>query len=380
MIFPGPRRVLETLERVQREHPYGASGRITRCARTETDALAVWTRLLSEEGAGLDGAVRTLTPLEERLVIFGAPGRLSEPRALRVLSRLFGLREPSRASPLAWECYLISNGDRGFAEQARAFAAGPKARRTWPEIAGSQEPLGRIAWLYSQATEPFVCWVAREDVGLVEREPVIRALKKLLLSRAHVTTTRQRERSATVSEWLEECFIDSERVAWFANYIIDTHRTAWRVDDPFVQLVVARFEVPQQNRPFWDSLPPSVIAAVELWLKNVELTRLLGDNEGPRIRFWREFLANMVRSTESKDGSAVFICFGTWFAVQFLDMGKATYMFPKRRLLSMQRLYESALYAAVRDGNHLGRYTHQGYWWQVGARNEVRRVLREHPE
>jgi hypothetical protein len=231
--------------------------------------------------------------------------------------------------------------------------------------------------MYEQASESFARWVAQKDIDLAEHESVMLAAKRLFLSRKYVTATRKREKAATITEWLDAAFIDSERVAWFANYLIDIHGSRWHVTDPILRLIVDRFEVPKQHRPFWDSLPASVIAAVELWLKDVELTRLLGDNEGPRIQFWREFLPRMAGSAKSKDGAAVFICFDNWFAVQFRDMGKATYMFLGQRglLMRMGRLYESKLYAAVLQEPNVGRYTHQGYSWQDRARSVVRSVL-----
>jgi hypothetical protein len=256
------------------------------------------------------------------------------------------------------------------------FASRPKAARSWLEIAQASQPLDVVAGMYRRASQPFARWSTSEDVGLNERPVVVKAIKRHLLTPQYMPNVRLKENADAVEEWLESCYNDSEQIEWFRNDLIATHRSSWRVNDPVLQLTTRRFEIPSRGRPFWDSLPKSAIDAVELWLKDVELTQLLRDDEGPRVRFWREFLPQIKGLHEAWHEAAVFICFDTWFAVQFRDPGVATYMFPRSWLTSMARMNVVRLIAQVRAGGHVGRYVQQGTYWQENARHEVRRVMR----
>jgi hypothetical protein len=124
-------------------------------------------------------------------------------------------------------------------------------------------------------------------------------------------------------------------------------------------------------------VPDEVQRAFTDWLKNIELTRLMG--EGERVAFWRRFLTSIEKSYASRDKGAVFVCFEKWFAVQFVLSGHATYFFEKRHLYTMRTLDKHSLYRVVLQRTSIGSYTHQGSSWSWRAESEVRRVMGMYP-
>jgi hypothetical protein len=86
--------------------------------------------------------------------------------------------------------------------------------------------------------------------------------------------------------------------------------------------------------------------------------------EGERVAFWRDFLPQIVGSIPTVARDAVFIVFKKWFAVEFVSMGRATYMFPLGQLKRLSKLSGYTLYNAVLTTPAIGSFKHQGINWQ----------------
>jgi hypothetical protein len=63
--------------------------------------------------------------------------------------------------------------------------------------------------------------------------------------------------------------------------------------------------------------------------------------------------------------------------VQFVETGRATYMFDRSHLTALGRCDAGKLYSEILRRDSIGRYTHHGYYWRPKAEAEVRRVLRQ---
>lgn len=374
MRFNRPTVVRTALVFIEKSHPYAASGRIARSDRADRDSNAVWERLLPLAGDALRAAVRSLTKHEERLILYRAGGRLGDPPCLEVLAVIFELRSPAGGGRVAWEAFLRTNGRTAFATAARDYAAKPGQPSGWSELANGSSPVERACDLYSRGQSRLAQWVSSAEIRLPETGQFVRNLKRNLLVPRRLPHTLRRESTTVLDTWLDEVFLDSERVAWFRAYLSVTDKRLWQLDDPVLVRILRRFESPSRKRPFWDKVPPDVVKAFELWERNVELTRLLG--EGPRVEFWRAFLPMITESFQPACQDAVFICFHNWFAVQFIEMGRATYMFERRYLSAFRKLNSNSLYRAVRENVCVGRYTHMGWYWQVTAESEVKKVIR----
>jgi hypothetical protein len=374
MKLPGPNRLLIAVENAAQLHPFARSGAVAAGARADAETSLVWDRLRTASVEHRDAAVRALTKREEKAVLYGAPSRFEDPVCLQILGRLFVIRDPD-AGRVAWEAFLLTNGQADFRRQATRLAESHGEVRAWPLLARADRPLDAAVELYLRSPDTFEVWVRGAAIELHGSRLVTRALRRMLLSSGNHALLVQREGLKTIEAWLSADLIDSERITWYRSYLLGSDARAWQVDDPILTRILERFLPPVRGRPFWEGVPESKRDSFELWLRNVELTRLLG--EGPRVAFWRVFLPWIDQSLGHRSRNAVFVCFDNWFAVQFVEMGRATYMFDRSFLSLFRSLDEQSLYRAVLESPALGRYTHQGWYWAERAESVVRSVLRD---
>jgi hypothetical protein len=370
-----PTRLHAALERAREQHPYAASGTITDSHRTAADAAALWTRLSPLAGRALDDAVRSLGGLEVRLLVFTARARLAQPECRRALAAVLAAHHPANADRIAWEAFLLEDGSRTFAPFAAPFAAGQPSRERWLRLLDSPIPSELAATWYLDQRAGLEAWAASPEIGLARHPEFLRLVQRRLLGPDRIVATSRKEGSATIDQWAATEIPAGERKAWYRGYLEATYRPRWAVGNDVLATIIERFGEPSAERPFWTTVPAHVLDAVRLWLKDVQLTRLLG--EGERVEFWRRFLVQMVRSVATQDGEAVLLVFDNWFAVQFVRWGHATYMFPSSMLRGFRYHRGNELYKLVlaRKGSRLGRYEHRGYDWQSGAEYMVRAVM-----
>jgi hypothetical protein len=377
MRLHAPNRVLKALDSVLEKHPYSASGRIAKSGRADQDSARVWDRLLALPRVELESAMKALEKREERLLLYSASGRLSDAPSREVLGYLYRVRRPSTHDAIAWWALLVSNGATDFREAAVRFASGPTARSMWPQWARSVRPIDDVVNHYRWTKTPFDVWLQSRDVGLESRSDIGILLKRVLLEPGKLADTCSREREHTILEWCESVFSSSGRQEWLAAYLRETFRRGWSTQSLILTTIVHRYGEPSDGRPFWESISSEAAAAVGVWLKDRELTARLGEGEhGERVAFWRKFLPLAKHLIVSRCETAVFICFDNWFAVQFVHMGHATYMFERSYLTVMRARQRNALYQAVLSTPPLDSYEHRGRFWASTAEAVVRRVAR----
>lgn len=370
-------RTLAAVERVKAKHPFAASGAIARSEAADTRAASLWGRLSSLSGDALKCYASTLTGREVRLACYGALPLIGDEGVIERLAVVLDGRNDSyyQRSPVAWIAYLVSSGDARLRACARVYLGTRPEMSLWHCLADHPAPLAQLKCDYMDGRVPFASWWASKGVALEGYQVLERTFLRRLLMEETADVLVAREGTAAVDRWLGVALDESKRVAWHVRYLIESDATRWRPSNTFLERILERFRTPPDGHSFWDGVPPERQAAFVRWLRDRELTSLLG--EGERVEFWRRFLGEIERSLESIDGAAVFIVFDTWFAVQFKETGKATYMLPRNRLIAVRRLAEVQLYRYVLDKDSLGRYTHQGGYWQYNAQREVRRVLQE---
>jgi hypothetical protein len=375
MMLRPPERVRAVLEAIREAHPYTLTGRIARSERSNRDSEALWERMRKLPDAQLGPAIESLRDHEVSLLAYGALPRIGDSECLTIFERLCALRRSKQGSKAAWAALLVTNGSAAFRELARVYVERQRTAEKWSVLLQSERPLDVMADLYFRSDQRLERWMNRDDVRLADFRPVKRAIIRALLSPRTVVAVIAREGIETFDEWLELLFVDSERIAWFRTYLVETDSTRWKVTDPILRRIERRFGPPSRQHEFWATVSDGTRIDFENWLKNVELTALL--QEGERVTFWRIFLSSITRSIASRDRKAIFICFEKWFAVQFIDAGRATYMFETRYLSAMRRLDASSLYRRVLDHSQkrLGRYEQRGSRWQWYAEAEVRQLI-----
>ena len=376
MLFSQPKLVLDALRQVQQDHPYAVDGEIVESPRANADADALWERLLSLERGELDAVLSGLTGHEVRVALFGARTRMDDPRCLAVLARLFSLRNPESAGSLAWDGWLLS-GDPGFREAASAYVQEHPARTLWPRLLRSASPLTEAIRALEQGKVRFDRWISLPEVGLEDRPLVTTRLRRLLLQQEHVAATSQREPHAAIIQWVNSLMPADEREAWYRDYLCTTYKNNWPKGSAVLEAIIDRFGRPESERPFWSTIPADVRREVTAWVNGGIITQLL---KGRRAEFWLRFRYDIVRLEESRSRDAVFVGFDSWFAVQYKEMGRATYMFRIDQWNRLRWMDEPGLYKEIleryHEGRYLGRYEHRADDWESGAQDEVMRVMK----
>lgn len=362
------------------KHPYPARGELTLTPRVEADAAALWAELLGLERQDphrLDDRILHLGTLELRILVASARQRLGDASHLRVLSRVIALRKPPGSGALAFAAWLLTDGDAGVREPAARFVAEGSVPVLWTRLVEARKPSEVIVEAYLEQDLPFDAWVERKDIGLSRFPECGRLVRLRLMTPPLLGRVDDREQSAALEKWANTAVPAPDREAWYQTYLESTRSKKQPLRHAVLESILQQFGEPREARAFWKVLSPQAVASFEIWLRDRQLTSLLG--EGERVMFWRWFLADMTGCVANSDGSVVFILFPTWFAAQFKFTGTATYMYPKQEfLVRMRRQTESAIRNQVllyRD-HAVGRYTHMAHSWQDQAADEVRRVLR----
>lgn len=356
--------VNRSLDALLKLHPYAASGAVARSERADRDSAAIWDQLESA-GARRAELIIGLSRVQESLAIYGASSRLNA-NTLDVLADLFRLRSPRKAGKLAWQCLLLSDGRDEFRQSAVAYLSRLNRDDLVP-IAHAARTMNALAATYGASADRFEIWFRKQRA---QHTAVKRQTMRLLLSKPFRSRVIDREGIDEIDNWLQTAFVDSERIEWFRFYLIDANPHMWPANDAVMGRIISRFGEPSEHS-FWQTIPDRVIAAVKRWLLDASLTEFLG--EGERVEFWRNFLDRMIDAAQSRERTAVFVCFDGWFAIQFKEMGRATYMFHTRYFRRLRYLDDTTLYQTILDNRAYagGRYTHQGYHWQWRARSEV---------
>lgn len=377
MLLPKPILVLDTLQRIQQDHPYAANGEVMESPRARADADALWQRLLLLKHGDLDAGLSGLTAHEVRVALFGARSRLNDSRYLEVLARLFSLRSPKSAGAVAWDALLLS-GKASFREAASAYVREHSHRTLWPHLLLSASPLQEAIRTLERAKLTFDRWIALPEVGLEDRPLVTARLRCLLLDQEHLAATSRREPHASIVQWVNSLVAPEERESWYRDFLCTTFQSKWPKGSAVLDAILDRFGHPESSRPFWSTLSREVLREVIAWVNTDRIIQLL---EGPRAEFWLRFRYDITRLEESRCGGAVFVGFDSWFAVQYKDMGRATYMFSNDQWIRLRwkgepTLYSTEILGRYREGRYLGRYAHRGDDWESGAQREVMRVMR----
>ena len=369
-MFNPPKMAVAALERVKAAHPYAASGVVAPSARTDFDSRAIWDALLAAPIGSLPKRIATLSTLQVSLLLYGAHSRLADPKSLQVLAALFEQHEPQRAGRVAWQALLLSNGGPEFRNPARAYLISIDS--PWKRIVDDERPLTKTLSVYLNARRKFDAFF---DDGVFPggHPEITRVIKRALIWPPFQDRVLEKEGIPTIDGWLNEVCVDSERVAWFRNYVERGATVEFPNSDPVMNSIAGRFGEPSQGGSFWSGISQRAVDAFERWLRNLQLTHSLG--EGERLQFWRGYLDRMTQTVESRGRTAVLICFPGWFAVQFKEMGKATYMFNQAHLAAFKKFDDVSLYRAVLTQRSIGRYTHMGSYWPYTARGVVNALL-----
>jgi hypothetical protein len=376
-IFPAPVQLLESVKRVARDHPYSESAPLMMEGRVLADAGALWARLLAATPDKVSSVLGSLSRLEMRLLVASAVSRISNPRCRAILVQGFQISGDNQLQALLWEEFLLDPDDAELRSVGREIAL--RTRLTlWKELAASEVPAERAAEAFLGQRDAFEGWMTSDGVQLAAHERFARRVQWMLLEPPLVSQTDKRLAPAIIDLWACTAVPPDDRVGWQGRYLAGTLGNPRPHDHAVLERIITEHGLPEYQRRFWEGTRPAVIADVELWLKDRRLTEFLG--EGDRVRFWRRFLPQMTGSFASGDREVVFVVFEKWFAVQFVDPGVATYLFPKSLLWSLRR--EAQVVRTRRRVWHLGsralgRYAQMGDYWQVGAESEVRRVMRE---
>jgi hypothetical protein len=380
VIVRAPRQILAALERVRAMHPYAPSGAIAPSERVETEVGHLWSTLLETAPEAVETRIAGLSDMQVLLMLYGAPRRLERSECRFILDRLFAQRKPAGHDLLAWEGIVLGNGGEGFRAAALRCAAEVQSA-AGVAVARAALPFDECIGRYRRSGTTFEEWLD-EFRGLIDEKGLLaRTLRRRLL--AEVATSPLREDELTICRWLTDCYVESERSEWFGAFLRRTATQGWNARSPLMIALVGRFGAPRRHEPFWARLGEAVCSAVQRWILDRQLANFL---EGERLAFWRNYLQPMTE-IYPLGKEAIVVGFPHAIAIQFKEMGRATYLFP-RRLLTRFRAYEgmrsyqiAALYQEVlkanRDGKTLGRYEHRGYYWQESASYEVDRVLDE---
>jgi hypothetical protein len=375
--FTGPTRLLKSLEAVRVAHPYGETSPLTMGGRVEADAAALWNRLLGLPAEQLDQAIKRLAKLEVRLLIASAPARIREPGVLAVLSALYARTADKGLAALLWESFLMNPEAPELRRSVQSLVTLPGTPSFWKALAGATVPSQLAARTFLQQSMPFDDWSKRSDVALARFKRFCRLVQAHLIEPPMLARTDRVVAHQVVDTWASTAIEAQERVRWQQRYLVETHGHPRPLDHSVLSRVVDQHDVPDAQRSFWATLPDHVRLDVGEWLKDRQLTQLLG--EGERVEFWRRFLPLMIDSIASDDGLVVFVMFEKWFAAQFVNAGTATYLFPRTLLWSLRKNGDDEYNIRRRvlrfQEKQLGRYEHRGYSWETYAESEVRLAM-----
>lgn len=377
------RRTLQALERVQQAHPLAKSGYLHVRGEVLESGQRLYCRLCQLRGPELEAAILGLTALQARLLCHVIGVRLFEEHAIGLLSAL-AAGQPTAIDPsVAVQGWLLASDGGAFVAYVDAW------RRTnvhdikaWDQLvrtasAGGIPPMLLLRDQYLNSAGGWTSFQWAQELERQQWIPSIHCLQRLLLLGPVLGRTAHSEPPDTILRWAERSFVPSERDKWLATFIDTTLGQGWGRRHAILELIHSKFG-PPKGHSFWAAVSAAGVERFTRWLVEHELTSLLG--EGPRVEFWRRFIGDKMEVPFlSRDGDAVLLLFPGCIAVQFIDMGKATFLVPRTQVGQLRRLDAQQLYGHVRALHNmsltLGRYEHRGYHWEHQAERIVRQVL-----
>lgn len=392
--LPSPSALQRAVEAVCRAHPYGVSGEVdAESPRAAADADVLWNRLVGLPAPEREFAVRGLRSFECRLLAATARPRLEWAEYRSVLALAMAHHALPDAAALAWEAWLAGDGgERGFCGVALPrVASAAAARDFWRSLLAASRPSDPVIALWRRQHLPLDKLVATAAVGLQQYERFVNAVRRRLLAPGNLSTLDAQEMSATIVDWVATLVPVPEQNEWYAAFLDETYgaqreaspRRGWTASHSVLVIILQRSGDPANGGPFWQLVSEPVRDAFSLWLKDRELTENLGD-DNDRVRFWRRYLVPMRRSELNRDGTVALLHFDRWVAVQFVNSGRATFLFRETAARGWHRLPDADLYDRMLrlrrqvDPSFLDSYEHRGYseTWQSAAGDVVNRVIR----
>jgi len=399
---PEPTSLASAVSRVRQKHPYAGSGEITLDAsRVAEDAEALWRRLTTLAGSARERAVSKLAPHEYRLLAATARSRLTDRSARNVLSLVLDLCSLPGSASLAWEAFLIGDGDQ---ERLREIAnpvlsTAGAAQEAWTRLLRVPSPIAMVIKTWQEPPRRLIPrerqrlfdeWVAQPNIGLDRYPSFLDMVRRRLLDGEHLCLLDQREKSATIVNWVATLIPTKDRPGWYLTFLTETcpgqarngGRERWPAAHKVCETIYQSMGAPEDGGPFWESASDDVVQSFELWLKDRQLTELLG-GENDRVAFWRRYLIPMRRMERTRDRAVAFLYFDGWTAIQFVNSGHATFLFREKAVRGWVRMQEADVYSSAlsyrgRD-ECLGSYEHRGYTstWQRSASREVENVFEQ---
>lgn len=394
-VLPRPTALAKALLEVRGSHPYFGDGDVDgESGKAVADAQVIWDRLASLTGSQLQESARALLPREARLLAATAPSRLGNRACRAVLASVMTHHVLPDESMLAWEAWLSGDGGEPLFHvraQAAPLSAGA-ASQTWTQLLTSATPSECLAALWRQSTLTFEEFVRSPSISLSQYQRFLNLTRLRLLSRANLYLLNAREPLGfAITEWVNTLIDAHDRLGWYRDFLEITSRGTssltnsrqWPLENTVCIAIQNLTGPPADDRAFWKDVSTEARAAFALWLRDRELTGYLG-GENDRVDFWRRYLVQLQRMVRSRDRSTVLLYFDGWVAVQFVDSGKATFLFQEHAVRNWQLFPELRLYSTAcrlrRQANsgYLDSYEQRGHvhTWQARASETVSAVLR----
>lgn len=372
-----PTRLQDTLDKVRTHHPFLAVTPTAPGAQVAGSG-ELWREMFRTPLVQIDAAVSTLTVKQLRALLYGVFAALRggyEPVVARVIA---SAAQRSRAwDEAAAAVYIAHNGDlpdaRAAARRHMEHCAATSPLRS---VADKQKPLNALAKSYLQAPQAFPEFL--EAVGPIVRSAIETKLKLALLAETP-RLLLAKEGWVTVKEWLTDSASGEERDNWYVLMASQCLRVeeldalAGPLTEMTQRYSKPSVEAPHSSEGIWHRVPKPSRKAIVEWVNIRELTKLLGDER--RVAFWRRWSSHITNVTVTKDREAILLESDGWFAVQFVKTGKATFLLESRHRPGCARLLLAELYKKVLMVEPLGRYTHQGLYWEYNANAVVEAVI-----
>lgn len=386
--LPEPTALAHALERAVENHPYAAAGKWDVSShRLIAEAELLWQQLMELPKSLRPTRIATLSDIEVRLLAVTARTRLTKPKCLDVLDDLLAVHRVPEAAALAWDAYLLTDGREAFRDLADCFVRDQHMAGTISEaLVKSRSPVEAACGMYVKQSQAFREWAKSTPSALADLIPFFdRVRERLVRSSSYLPILVQRERPEDLAHWAAELVPTGQRDAWQLLFLITTYEARdsrsvklhpWLPRHPVLMTIHSHHGEPDADHPFWRRVPDPVRTSFLCWIRDQQLTTLLGEND--RVQFWRHYLRWIVRSESNRDRDVVFIHFDRWFAVQFKQAGTATYIFQTKEFRrDLQRMDEPSLAKWVRTNRRaLSSYEHRGSvsTWQLNAAEVVREV------
>lgn len=360
-------------------HPFGRSGAIAEGSGRVRDGIqAIWATALETHGARRQTFLDSLSKTERRLLLAGVRTRLDDKAAVQVLDDVYRKDWDERQPSIGYLLFLTESGRepyRRYLAQLGPLPAGSPIDASW---FGAVDPLESILSTYLRGKQGFDEYFRVQFGALDGNARLRRVLLVRLFNGPHLGAAYAREGGKWLGEVVETGEV--EIAHWYRVFLIATSKQGWPKSCPLMRQILRAHGDPEERGKYWQSLPEPVWRAVRAWKLEGDLDRFFtsdGD-QGRRLRFWRRFLQEMTAVLPAGENDALLICFQGCFAVQFREMGRATYGFKKGALARTLDLTSTALYRFVLDRSDIAliRYTHQGHFWEAEAEAQVRAMLR----